>query len=91
MDFITEIINHINSKYELSKDFLTIIFPNQRAALELRKRLKETKKNIWMPQILSIQEAMSIWSGMHGMHLVENIDITFELIKILNKKLKTRL
>lgn len=82
MDFITEIINHINSKYELSKDFLTIIFPNQRAALELRKRLKETKKNIWMPQILSIQEALSIWSGMH---LVENIDITFELIKILNK------
>ena len=81
MDFITEIINYINNKYDLSKDFLTIIFPNQRAALELRKKIKETQKNIWLPQILSIQEAMSMWSGMH---LVENIDVTFELIKILN-------
>lgn len=82
MDFITEIIEHIKSKYVLSEDFLTIIFPNKRAALELRNKLKETEKNIWLPQILSIQEAMSMWSGMH---LVENIDVIFELIKILNK------
>ena len=82
MDFITEIIDHINNKYDLSKDFLTIIFPNQRAALELRNKLKESKRYIWAPQILSIQEAMSMWSKMN---LVENIDVTFELIKILNK------
>ena len=82
MDFITEIINHINSKYKLSEDLLTIIFPNKRAALMLRKEFEKIDGNIWLPQILSIQEAMSMWSGLH---LVENIDVVFELIKILNK------
>ena len=82
MAFIKEISNYITSKYNLSKDLLTIIFPNKRAALVLRKELEKIKKNIWLPQILSIQEAMSMWSGMQ---LVENIDVVFELIKILNK------
>lgn len=82
MAFIKEISNYITSKYDLSKDLLTIIFPNKRAALVLRKELEKIKKNIWLPQILSIQEAMSMWSGMQ---LVENIDVVFELIKILNK------
>lgn len=82
MAFIKEISNYITSKYDLSKDLLTIIFPNKRAALVLRKELEKIKRNIWLPQILSIQEAMSMWSGMQ---LVENIDVVFELIKILNK------
>lgn len=82
MAFIKEISNHITSKYNLSEDLLTIIFPNKRAALMLRKEFEKIDGNIWLPQILSIQEAMSMWSGMH---LVENIDVVFELIKILNK------
>ena len=83
MAFITEIANHIKKNYDLSKESLTIIFPNKRAALKLRTELKNSKleTNIWLPQLLSIQEAMCSWSGMQ---LLDNIDITFELIKILN-------
>ena len=84
MAFITEITNYIKANYDLSKESLTIIFPNKRAALKLRMELMESnfKKNIWLPQILSIQEAMCSWSGLQ---LLDNVDIIFELIKIINK------
>ncbi len=84
MAFITEIVNHIKKNYDLSKESLTIIFPNKRAALKLRTELKNSKleTNIWVPQLLSIQEAMCSWSGLQ---LIDNIDIIFELIKIINK------
>ena len=81
MAFIKEIANYINSNCDLSKP-LTIIFPNKRAALKLRMELMngDYKKNIWLPQMLSIQEAMCSWSGLQ---LLDNIDIIFELIKII--------
>ena len=84
MAFISEIANHIKTNYDLSKESLTIIFPNKRAALKLRMELvsSQFQKNIWLPQILSIQEAMCAWSGIQ---LLDNIDIIFELIKIINK------
>ena len=83
MAFITEIANYIKGNYDLSKESLTIIFPNKRAALKLRMELMKSdyKKNVWLPQILSIQEAMCSWSGLQ---LLDNIDIIFELIKIVN-------
>lgn len=82
MAFITEIANHIISNYDLSKESLIIIFPNKRAALKLRMELKSRsyRTNVWLPQILSIQEAMCSWSGLQ---LLNNIDIVFELIKII--------
>ena len=84
MAFITEIASYIKENYDLSKESLTIIFPNKRAALKLRTELINSKfeTNIWLPQILSIQEAMCSWSGIQ---LLDNIDIIFELIKIVNK------
>lgn len=87
MAFITEIANYIKENYDLSKESLTIIFPNKRAALKLRTELINSKfeTNIWLPQILSIQEAMCSWSGIQ---LLDNIDIIFELIKIVNKSEK---
>lgn len=80
--FISRISSYITENYNLSKDLLTIIFPNKRAALELRKELEKVKKNIWLPNIISIQEAMSMWSGMQ---LLDNIDVIFELLKIINE------
>ena len=56
MDFITEIINHINSKYKLSEDLLTIIFPNKRAALMLRKEFEKIDGNICSFHISNIRE-----------------------------------
>ena len=79
--FISKISNYITDNYNLTKDLLTIIFPNKRAALELRKELEKIKKNIWLPNIISIQEAMSMWSGMQ---LLDNIDVIFELLKVIN-------
>jgi hypothetical protein len=84
MAFISEIADYIinNKNYSLTQDSLTIIFPNKRAALMLRKELaKIIEKNIWLPQILSIQEAMSSWSKIQ---LIENIDVIFELLTIMN-------
>lgn len=84
MAFITEITNYIKENYDLSKESLTIIFPNKRAAMKLRMELTKSdyQKNIWLPQILSIQEAMCSWSGLQ---LLDNVDIIFELIKIITK------
>lgn len=80
--FITKITDYIIENYQLEKDSVTIIFPNKRAALMLRKELeRKIGGNIWLPQILSIQEAMSMWSEMQ---LVENIDVIFELLKVMN-------
>ena len=87
MAFITEIANYINENYDLSKESLTIIFPNKRAALKLRTELMKIdhKRNIWLPQILSIQEAMCSWSGLQ---LLDNVNVIFELIKIVNNTRK---
>lgn len=83
MAFITEIAKYIQDNYDLSKESLAVIFPNKRAAMMLRLELVSNvyDKNIWLPQILSIQEAMSSWSGLQ---LLDNIDVVFELIKIIN-------
>lgn len=83
MAFISKITEYIVDNYDLTKDYLTIIFPNKRAALTLRNELsKRINYNIWLPDILSIQEAMSQWSGLN---LADNVDAIFELIKIINK------
>ncbi len=83
MAFISKIADYIIDNYDLTKEYLIIVFPNKRAALTLRNELsKKIKTNIWLPQMLSIQEAMSSWSGLN---LVDNIDVIFELIKIFAK------
>lgn len=86
MAFISKIADYIIDNHDLSKDSLVIVFPNKRAALNLRseisQRVRKTGENIWLPQMLSIQEAMTSWSGMQ---MIDNIDIIYELINIINK------
>lgn len=80
MAFIKKISDYITSHYDLTKENITIVFPNKRAALQLRNELsKQIKTNFWMPQILSIQQAMEEWSGLQ---LIDNIEIIFEIIKM---------
>ena len=82
MAFIQKLTDYIIKNYDLTNDSLIVIFPNKRAALTLRKELeKRIKRNIWLPQILSIQEVMSSWSGLE---LMDNVDVIYELIKIMN-------
>lgn len=78
--FINQLAEHIKTHYNLQNEELTVVFPNKRAAFYLRTRFKELfQEDIWLPQMLSIQEAMTQWSGLR---LVDGIDMMFELVAI---------
>ena len=78
--FISKLAKHIQSHYDLTKQELTVVFPNKRAAFYLRNAFKDRcEQTLWMPQMLSIEEAITQWSGIT---LADNIDILFELIDI---------
>lgn len=78
--FISKLANHIQSRYDLTCEELVVVFPNKRAAFYLRNEFKEKyQKTIWLPQMLSIQEAVMQWSGIT---LVDTIDMLFELLEI---------
>lgn len=90
MVFIEKIAQYIENKYDLSKDMLTIVFPNKRAAIYLRKALtnyaKSSGKTIWIPKISSIQEIIEHWSGFR---LIDNVETIFELLAI-NAEIKNK-
>ena len=78
--FINGLAEHIKANYNLKNEELTVAFPNKRAAFYLRSRFKHIyDEDIWLPQMLSIEEAMTQWSGIQ---LVDNIDMLFELSSI---------
>ena len=78
--FISKLAKHIQSHYDLTKQELTVVFPNKRAAFYLRNAFKDNcEQTLWLPQMLSIEEAITQWSGIT---LADNIDILFELIDI---------
>ncbi len=78
--FIARLTQHIQSHYDLSKQELTVVFPNKRAAFYLRNAFKQLcQQTIWLPQMLSIEEAVTQWSGMA---LADIIDLLFELLDI---------
>lgn len=78
--FIARLARHIQSGYDLTKQELTIVFPNKRAAFYLRDAFKANcNQTLWLPQMISIEEAITQWSGIT---LTDNIDLLFELIDI---------
>ncbi len=78
--FIARLAQHIQSHYDLTRQELAVVFPNKRAAFYLRNAFKgHCQQTIWLPQMLSIEEAVTQWSGMA---LADNIDLLFELIDI---------
>ena len=78
--FISRLANHIQSHYDLTKQELTVVFPNKRAAFYLRNAFKaQCKQTLWLPQMISIEEAVTEWSGYT---LADNIDLLFALIDI---------
>ena len=78
--FISKLAEHIQSHYDLTKQELTVVFPNKRAAFYLRNAFKAScDHTLWLPQMISIEEAVTEWSGMT---LADNIDLLFELIDI---------
>ena len=78
--FITKLAKHIQSHYDLKKQELTVVFPNKRAAFYLRNAFKiSCDQTLWLPQMISIEEAITQWSGIA---LADNIELLFELIDI---------
>ena len=78
--FLSKLAEHIQSRYDLTKQELTIVFPNKRAAFYLRKAFKDScEQTVWLPQMISIEEALTQWSGIT---LADNLDLLFELIDI---------
>ena len=78
--FISQLAKHIQCHYDLQKEDVTVVFPNKRAAFYLRNAFKANcQQTIWLPQIISIEEAVTQWSGIS---LADNIDLLFELIDI---------
>lgn len=78
--FISRLASHIQSHYDLSRNELTVVFPNKRAASYLRNELKKTgQKTIWLPKMISIEDAVIQWSGITK---ADNIDLLFELVDI---------
>jgi len=78
--FISRLAKHIQSHYDLTKQELTVVFPNKRAAFYLRNEFKKNcQQTLWLPQMISIEEAITEWSGIA---LADNIDLLFELIDI---------
>ena len=78
--FLSQLACHIQSHYDLTKQELTVVFPNKRAAFYLRNAFKKScDHTLWLPQMISIEEAVTEWSGMT---LADNIDLLFELIDI---------
>lgn len=78
--FISKLAKHIQSHYDLTKQELTVVFPNKRAAFYLRNAFKTScTQTIWLPQMISIEEAITQWSGIT---LADSMDLLFELIDI---------
>ena len=79
-NFISKLASHIQNRYDLMKNELTVVFPNKRAAYYLRNEYRKNgRQTIWLPQMVSIEEAVTRWSGIT---LADNIDLLFELVDI---------
>ncbi|MBK9292790.1 MAG: PD-(D/E)XK nuclease family protein [Bacteroidetes bacterium] len=60
------------------KDIM-VVFPNRRAGLFLRRELSQAlKQPAWLPEILSLEEALSRWSGFAP---ADNLSMIVELIR----------
>ena len=78
--FIQRLVRHINECYNLANQELTIVFPNKRAAFYLRSEFKKSVEgNLWLPQMLSVEEAVTQWSGLT---LIDSMEMLFELVDI---------
>ncbi len=78
--FLDRLSKYILEKYEGKTDDLTIVFPNKRAVIYLKKYLaKNSEKAIWLPEIVSVEDLFSQWLGYQT---ADQTAIVFELINL---------
>lgn len=81
--FLDKVAEHIFQNYSEKVSDLTIVLPNKRAGLFLKKFLAEKfKKTIWSPKIYSIEDFISELSGLS---IPEPVNLIFELYHIYKK------
>ena len=79
-NFIQRVAAYILEHYPTDTDQLTVVFPNKRASIFLKKELSlQAGKTIWMPQIQSVEEIFAQWIGMG---IADPLSIIFDLIEI---------
>ncbi len=78
--FLGKVAAWILENYPDNTANLTIVFPNRRAGIFLKNEFqKRIQKDIWLPKIVSLEEALSAWTGYQ---LADGITIRLELLKI---------
>ncbi len=78
--FLGHVANHIIQNYGDKPDRLTVVFPNKRAGLYLKKELAtRLTKTSWLPHITTIEEAISDWTGIN---LADPLKLRFDLMEI---------
>ena len=84
--FLQKIAEKILQDPCYQSDKSIIVFPNRRAGLFLRKHLKTSKQTFIMPQIVGMDDFVSMTSGMK---IVKNEFLLFELFRIHKEISKT--
>jgi ATP-dependent helicase/nuclease subunit B len=78
--FLGHVADHILQNYGDKPDRLTVVFPNKRAGLYLKKELaSRLTKTSWLPHITTIEEAISDWTGTN---LADPLKLRFDLMEI---------
>lgn len=78
--FIGKLSKHLLANHKDQFCELSLVFPNKRAALYLRNQLvADAKTAMWLPEMLSIEEAFCTWSGIQKADLLST---TLELLDI---------
>lgn len=78
--FLGKLSRHILDKYKEQILDLTIVFPNKRAALYLQHQfMLDAKEAIWLPKMMSIEEAFCQWSGLQK---ADPLSVSLELLDI---------
>ncbi len=78
--FLSRVADFILDHYKDQTHELTVVFPNKRAGLYLKKTLsKKINRTIWLPQITTIEKFISSWTGIH---IADPLKLQFDLIEI---------
>ena len=81
--FIDSVARHLTASHDLSKESVTVVFPNKRAAYSLRQKLRDiVDETIWLPKTMSIEEVVTQWSGLE---LAGKLDVIFEIVAVDNE------
>ncbi|NQZ78873.1 MAG: PD-(D/E)XK nuclease family protein, partial [Ekhidna sp.] len=79
MSFLSHVADHLLAKYEGRLGDCTVVFPNRRAGLFLKKHLSQkVEKPVWSPRTLSLEDFLFSHSGIKK---ADQLTLIFELFE----------